>query len=441
MSAYKEFKKVYNIKHIAKHYWLKIFYKNSVGLDRVSNNHFADNLSTEIEIIYRKVNKGTYRFTNYKELLISKGANKNPRIISIPTIRDQLVLSLCNELLKKVFCSIEFPLVQEVVDCISKEIVEEKYNAYVKLDISHFYPSIDHFLLNQKLGKKIRKTELLNLINGAITTPTMPITVSSKNLKYRERGVPEGVAISNILANIYLDDLSKELTQKFDIAFFRYVDDILILCDYSQAHEIMEFLISLLKSKYKLDANTEKTVCNYLREGVTYLGYEFYNDRISVCQKAVSRIENSLDDLFRNSKKYKSNINLFIWKLNLKITGCVFDKKKYGWLFFYSQLTDISILYHLDWLIKKLCIRYNIPHSNVKKYVRAYHEIRNNQHESKYLINADNYDNLDKRRILANIYKVPIDDLKRSEDEIEKRFRRMLFRDLSSLEKDIQNFS
>lgn len=157
MSAYKEFKKVYNKKHIAKHYWLKIFYKNSVGLDRVSNNHFADNLSTEIEIIYRKVNKGTYRFTNYKELLISKGANKNPRIISIPTIRDQLVLSLCNELLKKVFCSIEFPLVQEVVDCISKEIVEEKYNAYVKLDISHFYPSIDHFLLNQKLGKKLEK--------------------------------------------------------------------------------------------------------------------------------------------------------------------------------------------------------------------------------------------------------------------------------------------
>ena len=49
----------------------------------------------------------------------------------------------------------------------------------------------------------------------------------SKNrfLAYK-KGIPEGVAISNILANIYLDDLSKEITQKFDIAFFRYQEEV-----------------------------------------------------------------------------------------------------------------------------------------------------------------------------------------------------------------------
>ena len=123
------------------------------------------------------------------------------------------------------------------------------------------------------------------------------------------------------------------------------------------------------------------------------------------------------------------------------VLGVIFENKKYGWLFFYSQLTDISVLYHLDWLIDILCKRYNVKKDGIKRFVRTYHEIRNNQHESKYLFNADKYNDLDKRLLLAETYKVSVDKLKGSEEEIDKKFRRFLFKDLSSLEKDIQNFS
>ena len=57
---------------------------------------------------------------------------------------------------------------------------------------------------------------------------------------------------------IILDDLSKEITQKFDIAFFRYVDDILILCDYSQAQEINRKItihISFYQKRIRLFSN------------------------------------------------------------------------------------------------------------------------------------------------------------------------------------------
>ena len=439
MVAHKSFEKYYRKRNIINHYWSKIAYKNSVGLDRISNRHFQKHLENEIDIINRKVNNGKYKFTTYKELLISKGANKPPRTISIPTVRDQLTLSLCNEFLKETFDYIEFPLVQEIIDSIGKSIITKKYNSYVKVDISHFYPSINHELLLKKLRTKIRKKEILNLITSAIKNPTIPITGRSKSAIQNSVGVPEGVAISNILANIYLYDLSEKIKDKYDIAFFRYVDDILILCDFKQVEYIYNDLIHMLSYEYHLESNAEKDRIGYLADGVTYLGYEFFNDRISVSDKSISRIEHSLDELFKTSKRINSE--LFIWKLNLKITGCIFENKKYGWLFFYSQLTDISVLYHLDWLIDILCKRYNVKKDGIKRFVRTYHEIRNNQHESKYLINADKYNDLDKRLLLAETYKVSVDKLKGSEEEIDKKFRRFLFKDLSSLEKDIQNFS
>lgn len=439
MSAYKEFKKTYSKKNIIEHYWSKIAFKRSIGLDRISNQHFSGILNEEVSIIHKKIFDGSYNFTHYKEFLISKGANKNPRVISIPTIRDQVTLSLCNELLKKVFNEIEFPLVQEIVDRIGKCIDSGVYDSYVKFDISHFYSSINHEVLNKKLHLKIHKKEILELINKAITNPTICPNSVIENKEPRTIGVPEGIAISNILANIYLGDLSTKIKENYDVEVFRYVDDILILCNSSERENVFSNVNHLLKTKYCLDSNDEKNSNDYLHNGVVYLGYEFYDYKITVSQKSKLRIENSLEELFRNA--HRINTDLFVWKLNLKITGCIFDKKKYGWLFFYSQLNDISVLYHLDWLVSKLCKRYNVNNLKIKRFLRAYHEIRNNQHNTKYIINADDYNDLDRRRILANTYKVPINDLKGSEEDIEKMFRKILFKDLSMLEKDVQNFS
>ena len=439
MTAYIEFKKTYRKRNIFDHYWSKIAYKNSVGLDRVSNYIFQIELNNEIEIILNKVKNGNYRFTNYKELLISKGAQKIPRVISIPTIRDQLTLSLCNEFLKNTFEYIRFPLVQEIIDDISKSISAKKYDSYVRIDISQFYSSINHDLLMKKLRKKIRKKEILDLIHKAIINPTIPLNGRSKSARKRDAGIPEGVAISNFLANLYLFDLSQKIQSKYSMDYFRYVDDILILCKSNDVDSIYNDLLSILQKDYKVISNEEKNQRGSLTNGVTYLGYDFYDNRISVSEKSLLRIEHALDDLFRLSKKINSD--LFVWKLNLKITGCVFDNKKYGWLFFYSQLTDISLLYHLDWLVDKLCKRYKIKKNGIKRYVRAYHEIRNNQHESKYLINADNYSVEDKKKLLAQTYRISVDELKGTDEEISNRFKKVLFKDLSNLEKDIQDFS
>ena len=103
MSAYKYFKYLYSIEHIKEHYEEKIKNNASTGLDKVSARKFDSQLDENIKIINKKVIYNSYKFTKYKQLLISKGEGKVPRSISIPTVRDKLTLSILNELLFKVY--------------------------------------------------------------------------------------------------------------------------------------------------------------------------------------------------------------------------------------------------------------------------------------------------------------------------------------------------
>ncbi len=75
----------------------------TTGRDGVTVKAFSENLDTEISLIIRKIQNETYKFTPYKEKLISKGAQKNPRQISIPTVRDKLVLKFLTNFLKAVY--------------------------------------------------------------------------------------------------------------------------------------------------------------------------------------------------------------------------------------------------------------------------------------------------------------------------------------------------
>lgn len=71
--------------------YLKHFALSKVtGVDCIQPKHFAKVQSQELHTIVVKVYFGNYNFTRYKEKLISKGANKHPRQIAIPTLRDRI---------------------------------------------------------------------------------------------------------------------------------------------------------------------------------------------------------------------------------------------------------------------------------------------------------------------------------------------------------------
>ena len=121
MSAARYFYKAYSPKMLNQIYKEKIQYRASAGMDNITPKVFGAHLTENIQIISKKVLAGTYNFTRYREILISKGRGKEPRVISIPTIRDKLALAAYHTFLQNVFAdTIEEPLLHTIVGSISQ---------------------------------------------------------------------------------------------------------------------------------------------------------------------------------------------------------------------------------------------------------------------------------------------------------------------------------
>lgn len=439
LSASKEWNKVFKKRHLETLFDQKIKGRASVGLDWITVGQFEDNLDSNIDIILRKCNAETYHFTRYREILLSKGAKKAPRCISIPTIRDKLVFSALNEILTKVYgTSTATPMPQVIIKEIAEALGNPIYNTFIKTDIQSFYASVDHEILLKQLNRKVRKSSIRTLIKQALCTSTgQPNTLRTTDT--RTKGIPEGLSISNILANIYMRPIDNKYTAMTECAFWRYVDDILIFTTEEYASQLKNCLISDA-SELSLTLSEEKTVLGSIQEGFEYLGYCISENKVSVRQSSIIKLERTLETIFRSYHNAQvPNAEYLQWKINLKITGFVLDNHKYGWIFFYSQISDLSSLSRLDWLICVFCKRFSIEGIRFKSFMKAYHEITKALHTTTYIPNLDQMTIEEKRHIVRDVYNEnPKDD---DDAFIEMRFKRLMSKEIRDIQKDVQSFS
>lgn len=441
MSSFDLLKWSVSPKNLKEIYFSRIRPNAVAGLDKIDKYKYDDILESELKIIERKVLNGSYSFTRYKKILISKGEGKNPRIINLPTIRDKILLASINDCLNNIYngnnCS---KLPHIIINDMNNTLIGNQFNYFIKYDIKSFYSSINHGILLKKVRYKIRNDLFLSIITNAITNTGLVLPIKKVNKKITNiKGIPEGLSISNSLANIYLMSLDKKMNNISNIKYYRYVDDILILCNYNNKENIDLLVRKEIIKKLKLELN-QKCEEGFINETpFEYLGYCFDKEKLTVRKSSRYKLENSLELLLSRYKSSETkNLELLEWKLNLKISGCIYKNKKYGWIFFYSQINDKKLLSQLDWLVIKLLKRYKIG-INPKRFKRTYYEIRYKLHNTKYIINFDNYSISDIKTILSKIYKKDIKN--KNDKEINNMFEDILFKDISLLEEDIQNFS
>lgn len=428
-------------------YFQKIKSKASVGLDKINVRLFEENKSQYFRNISKKIKEKKYKFTPYKQKLISKGKYKLPRVISIPTIRDKIVLGILKELVCTYFgYEIKFDLAQTIISELNKEIKSEKYDSFFKIDISNFYDSIDHDLLISRLKDNINCEFTLALLISAIKTVTVDENDLKKNRKsVNDKGVPQGLSISNVLASIYLSKFDDEFARNENIKYFRYVDDILILSNDTYLNSIKNEISTKIKDNYKLEINEDKTYNGEISKGFEYLGYRIQGTVIKVKESSVHKLEKSLENLFNDFQNLKNkNIEIFIWKLNLRISGAKYENKKYGWLMFFSQINDLNVLFKLDWLVKKLIRRFKLEEkveiAKIKKFTRAYNEIRKNFRDTKYIPDFTKF-SIEKKIELLIIFNGENKVFSMKEEDINSEFNKIIYTSVKDLDKDIQNIS
>lgn len=137
----------------------------------------------------------------------------------------------------------------------------------LKCDIKKFFASVDHKVLLKLLSKKIKDSDLLNLLLSVIN--------SFHSERGEGKGVPLGNLTSQIFANIYMNQLDQFIKHRLRIKYYiRYADDFVILeANKSSFPYYVDAIREFLKEGLKLELHPNKIIIRKLDWGIDALGY------------------------------------------------------------------------------------------------------------------------------------------------------------------------
>lgn len=426
------------------------------GRDGVEPHTLASDIADICQLLSRKVRAGKYKFTSYRQLLVSKGANRAPRVLSIPTARDRIVLKSLANLIEAVFPESRGGVPQAKVTQLSRAIHTKEFDGFVRLDIENFYPSISHLAVMRILRTRIRKTEILRLIEQAIMTPTLA-DLAPRSAVSIDHGVPQGLPISNLLAEIAMRDIDIRFGSDSRMYYLRYVDDIVILCNASDSvmicEEVMTACSAISLTVHDPFLPGSKSRIGQMSDSVDYLGYVFSSGKVSVRPDSISKLKASLARVFTRYKyevsKGEGNVESeqkaraeCLWKLDLVITGCIFEGKRRGWLHYFSQIDDLSMLKGLDATVRNFAGRFGLGDDfRPKTFTQSFWRINSGgSGDGRYVLNFDNYTAAQMRKVLVEVFRM--DGADHFSDEVAQRnFRREIKRLADKLEHDIAGVS
>lgn len=375
-------KDYFNVTYFTSFFYRKLAHKKGGGHDGLTPQTFWKRYEAELGDIAAKCLAGSYRFSYYKEKLVLKGRNKLPRVLSIPTMRDRLVLGVLNEYLQTLLPDMVSHLVpNQYISSLNAFLAEQEGDIFwFKTDFEHFYDSLDHSVLGAKLAVLL-DYPMWQIVMNAITTPTLasPPAISAV-VPSIAKGIPQGLPISNILASIYMHDFDACFNDKQGKNFLyqRYVDDILII-DKSCSSDCKEWVEKQIQNlDLRLSLSMDKTGYGKIGESdIDYIGYIIKSKHmVSIRPKNVQSFLRRLfrlTTLLKVQGKNKALRPQFIFDdnafysyyselLNEQIVGFKMEGHLFGWLSYFQAMNDMQLLYSLDNVIhKKLLAHSDIP--------------------------------------------------------------------------------
>lgn len=167
--------------------------------------------------------------------------------------------------IRQTYSCIKFRGIHLVVKDLRKALEKDPQNTKycLKLDITKFYPSIDHDILKQIIRRKIKDKKLLVLLDEIIDSAD---------------GVPIGNYLSQFFANLYLAYFDHWIKEEVGIKYYyRYADDIVILGnDKNYLHNLLIAIKLYLGQLLKLKIKPNYQVFPVDSRGIDFVGYKFY---------------------------------------------------------------------------------------------------------------------------------------------------------------------
>jgi len=157
-----------------------------------------------------------------------------------------------------------------------------RYPWYVKTDISGYFPSIDHQILQGLLQRRFKGGDFLSLLWRIIDSYHAQLG----------KGLPIGSLTSQHFANYYLDSADRFLLEHLKVqAQVRYMDDTLFWCNSrAEANEKLAALREYLRVERQLQIKPNSQI-NRSNVGVTYCGYRILPGAILLSRRKRQRYQ------------------------------------------------------------------------------------------------------------------------------------------------------
>lgn len=148
-----------------------------------------------------------------------------------------------------------------------KQILQENKPKYIiRADIKSFYKSISHHQLIQDINQHYDDVKVQAMLERIITNPIE----TPRGYKNADHGIALRGPLSQFFSGLYLKPLD-DAFNAMEVAYFRYQDDILILCQTkSQFNRCKQRMMAVLK-KRRLSLSSKKTRMGTLEKGFHFL--------------------------------------------------------------------------------------------------------------------------------------------------------------------------
>lgn len=252
--------------------------KGAPGIDGITVDELEDHMKKYWSPLQRKLKDGTYKPQPVKRVAIPK-ADGSKRYLGIPCALDrvvqQAILQVIDPIIDPHFskASYGFRKGRSAHQAIKRAqaYYEEGYQTIVDCDLKSYFDTIHHQRLHAYVGYFIKDQMVLKLIWKFLRSGILDKDIYIETTQ----GAPQGGPLSPILANVYLNQLDREL-EKRGHRFIRYADDFIIFVKSPRAGErVMESITKFVEGKLQLTINQKKSEVRNARKA-TFLGFHVH---------------------------------------------------------------------------------------------------------------------------------------------------------------------